>query len=191
MAVIGLLLLGILVGCSAAPGQKTDRRQVLPAREGQLAASTRVTFTPEKVTLPGGDGAEVLPARTVGGELKVPEHVRHVGWWDGSASAGDPFGSTVIAGHVDSAMEGLGYFVRLLKIEKGDRVTVSGDGHRQAYRVVSITSVAKKALATTNSAFDQRGEHRLVLITCTGAFVPGRGYDSNLVVVGKPIGPAR
>ena len=45
--------------------------------------------------------------------LRVPENVRHVGWWDGSAYAGDPFGTTVIAGHVDSASEGLGFFARL------------------------------------------------------------------------------
>jgi hypothetical protein len=39
----------------------------------------------------------VLPATTVDGLLKVPENVQHVGWWDGSAQAGEPFGSTVIA----------------------------------------------------------------------------------------------
>ena len=50
--------------------------------------------------------------------------MRHVGWWDGSASVGDPYGSTVIAGHVDSATGGLGYFSRLLSIKKGERVTV-------------------------------------------------------------------
>ena len=36
-----------------------------------------------------------------------------------SAEAGDPFGNTVVAGHVDSATDGLGFFVRLLKIKKG------------------------------------------------------------------------
>jgi len=37
----------------------------------------------------------VQPAETVDGLLKVPENVQHVGWWDGSAQAGEPFGATV------------------------------------------------------------------------------------------------
>jgi LPXTG-site transpeptidase (sortase) family protein len=126
----------------------------------------------------------------VDGLLRVPENVRHVGWWDGSASVGDPYGSTVIAGHVDSATGGLGYFHRLLSIKEGERVTVRSGPHRLVYAVVSVRSVHRTALRTTSSALDQTGEHRLVLITCTGAFRPGRGYDRNLVVVGKPLGLA-
>jgi hypothetical protein len=52
--------------------------------------------------------------------------------------------------------------------------------------------VARKALATQSRAFKQTGPHRLVLITCTGNFHRDRGgYDSNLVVIGKPLEPAR
>ena len=54
-----------------------------------------------------------------------------------------------------------------------------------------MRSVSRTALATTGAAFDQTGEHRLVLITCTGTFRPGRGYDRNLVVIGEPLGLAR
>lgn len=118
----------------------------------------------------------------------MPEDVRHVGWWDGSSAVNDPFGSTVIAGHVDSASAGLGYFVRLLQVEEGDRLTVGGDGYEQVYRVVTVGSWSKQTLATTSGAFDQTGDHRLVLITCTGNFRPGVGYDRNLVVVAEPVG---
>lgn len=162
-----------------------------PAHVGRPAASTRITFIPERVILPGGHSAAVRPASTVDGRLVVPENVHHVGWWDGSASAGDPYGSTVIAGHVDSATGGLGYFYRLLSIKKGERVTVRAGAHRLVYRIVSVRSVHRTALASTSAAFDQSGEHRLVLITCTGTFRPGRGYDRNLLVIGKPIGLAR
>jgi LPXTG-site transpeptidase (sortase) family protein len=134
----------------------------------------------------------VLPAVTVNGELKVPENVLHVGWWDGSAAAGEPFGATVIAGHVDSATEGIGFFARLLRIKEGDTVTLRADSHWLKYRVTSVRKVAKKALATDSQALNQTGRHRLVLITCTGSYHRDRGgYDSNLVVVGKPIGLAR
>ena len=167
-------------------------REVPQARQGRPARSSRVRFVPEVVTLPGGARAEVLPAQTVDGELEVPEQVQHVGWWDGSSYAGDPFGSTVIAGHVDSATEGLGFFARLLKVKVGDGVTLQGDGHRARYRVVSVQVIAKGALSSDSRAFDQTGDHRLVLITCTGDYHPDRGgYDSNLVVTAVPVGLAR
>jgi LPXTG-site transpeptidase (sortase) family protein len=176
-------------GQSSAPVEPSE---VPSAREGRPARSERVTFIPEEVELPGRAHAAVEPASTVDGVLMVPENVRHVGWWDGSASAGDPFGSTVIAGHVDSATEGLGFFARLRRTEIGDHVTVRAGAHHQTYRVVAVTSVAKQALASDSRAFDQTSAHRLVLITCTGNFRRDRGgYDSNLVVIAKPIGRAR
>jgi LPXTG-site transpeptidase (sortase) family protein len=156
------------------------------------APSTRVRFVPASVVLPGGARAAVEPAQTVDTVLAVPENVRHVGWWDGSAYAGDPFGSTVIAGHVDSATQGLGFFARLLRVQRGEVVTLRNGQHLQRYRVTSVRTVAKQALATTSAAFDQTGDHRLVLITCTGAYLPDRGgYQSNLVVIAEPVGAAR
>ena len=74
----------------------------------------------------------------------------------------------------------------------GDTVTLRADSHRIKYRVTSVRKVARKALATHTQAFRQTGPHRLVLITCTGNFHRNRGgYDSNLVVIAKPLGMAR
>jgi LPXTG-site transpeptidase (sortase) family protein len=134
----------------------------------------------------------VEPARTVGGELQVPSNVNRVGWWDGSAYVGDPFGSTVVAGHVDSATQGIGFFARLLDIQLGEEVTLDGSGHRLTYRVTSVREVAQGALASDSRAFLQIGDHRLVLITCTGVYHPDRGgYDRNLVVIAHPLGLGR
>jgi LPXTG-site transpeptidase (sortase) family protein len=122
----------------------------------------------------------------------VPEEVDHVGWWDGSARAGDPFGSTVIAGHLDSATDGIGFFIRLRRIEVGDVVTLKAGSHRLSYRITKVETVDRQALATDSRAFDQRGDHRLVLITCAGRYRRDRGgYESNLVVTGQPLGLAR
>jgi LPXTG-site transpeptidase (sortase) family protein len=196
-----LCVLTCLSGCAAqtAPGSSTSRgdappgrSSVAPARQGQPAESQRVQFIPERLTLPGHATAAVQPAVTVDGVLRVPEDVEHVGWWDGSAQVGEPFGSTVIAGHVDSATDGIGFFVRLRRIKVGDTITLRADSHQLKYRVTSVRTVAKKALATDSQAFRQTGRHRLVLITCTGNFHRDRGgYDSNLVVIGKPLGLAR
>jgi LPXTG-site transpeptidase (sortase) family protein len=188
-----LCLLAFLCGCTtqAGPGISEGNAaqglsSVAPGGQGR-PASHRVTFIPKQVTLPGHASAAVLPAATVGGVLKVPENVQQVGWWDGSARAGEPFGSTVIAGHVDSSTGATGFFARLLGINVGDTVTVRAGSHRLKYRVTSVRKVAKKALATDSQALKQTGPHRLVLITCTGNFHRDRGgYDSNLVVVAKP-----
>ncbi len=175
-------------GVTAVPAPPAG---VTAARLGGPAHSTRIRFAPRQLTLPGGAAAEVEPAQTVNGELVVPELVQHLGWWDGSSYAGDPFGSVVIAGHVDSAAQGLGFFAKLLRVKVGDQVRVSGDGHAADYRVSSVQSVAKRALAADSEAFDQTGDHRLVLITCTGTFDYDRhSYDSNLVVIAQPVGSA-
>jgi len=164
-----------------------------PAAVGTPASSNRVTFVPDQVVLPGGDAAPVQPATTRDGELAVPENVQHVGWWDGSAEAGDPFGNTVMAGHVDSSTDGLGFFVRLLTLEKGETVTLRGpDGHHLAYTITSVRTIKKDALATGTAAFDQTGDPHLVLITCGGTYHRGEGgYDSNVVVTARPKGLAR
>ena len=196
-----LCLMAVLCGCTAQATSGTSssngdgpkaQSSVAPARQGTPAASQRVMFIPERLTLPGHASAEVQPAATVDGLLKVPQNVQHVGWWDGSAQVGEPFGSTVIAGHLDSATEGIGFFVRLRRIKVGDTVTLRAGSYQLKYRVISVRKVAKKALATDSQAFKQTGPHRLVLITCAGNYHRDRGgYDSNLVVIAKPRGLAR
>jgi LPXTG-site transpeptidase (sortase) family protein len=175
-------------GASAAPAPEP----VPSARVGKSGKKERITFVPEVVSLPGDARAPVQPAATVDGQLEVPENVAEVGWWDGSARAGDPFGHTVIAGHVDSADGDSGFFRRLERIEKGDRVTLRAGERRLSYRVSSVAEVARQALADRSPAFDQSGDHRLVLITCTGNYVRERGgYEKNLVVTATPIGLAQ
>lgn len=142
--------------------------------------------------LPGGAKAPVLPATTVNGQLQVPATAQRVGWWDGGAEAGDPFGSVVLAGHVDTKTDAFGFFARLENLKPGEVVVLNGERHTASYRIVSRTSVRKDALATKSGAFDQTGDHRLVLITCTGAYDASRGgYEDNLVVIATPVGLAR
>ena len=143
---------------------------------------------PLQIELPGGRSAEVEPEPTVNGVLQIPADIQHVGWWDGSADAGDPFGATVIAGHVDSRTQGLGFFAELLLMQAGDLITLRSGAADLSYRVVSATLVDKDALASDNEALDQHGPHRLVLITCSGQWHPEvRSYDSNLILVADPV----
>ena len=168
---------------AASPTAAAERPTPGAAGEGTPAASQVKRFVPVELILPGREKAKVVAVSTVDGELQVPKHVDHLGWWDGSSWLGDPFGATVIAGHVDSAAEGLGFFAQLLEIRRDDRVQVLGaSGQRQTFTVTSVRTVAQNALAGDSKALAQTGERRLVLITCTGAYRPGRGYESNLVV---------
>jgi LPXTG-site transpeptidase (sortase) family protein len=163
-----------------------------PARRGADASSQRLRFRPTELALPGGSTAPVVPVATDDGELVVPEDVDRLGWWDGGAYAGDPFGSAVIAGHIDSAEQGVGYFGQLLSIEVGDEVTVRGDEATLTYRVSRTALIDKDVLVSDSAAFDQGGEHRLVLITCWGRWRPEvSSYESNYVVFADPVGLAR
>ena len=169
-------------------GTATTSTAPSPMRQGTVAKSARVRFVPRQIELPSGHSAAVEPEQTVDGVLQIPLDIQRVGWWGGSAYAGDPFGSTVIAGHVDSRLQGLGFFAELLLMQVGDLITVRSDTHTLTYRVVSATLVNKDALASDNQALDQRGPHRLVLITCSGQWHPEvRSYASNLVVVADPV----
>jgi LPXTG-site transpeptidase (sortase) family protein len=166
--------------------------KVPPGRVGTPAPSQRIRFVPTAVVLPGGAQAPVVPAGTVDDQLQVPSGAQHVGWWDGGAEAGDPFGSIVLAGHVDTKTEGLGFFARLRRAEPGEYVVLRGSGRSATYRIMSKVSVPKDALATKSGAFDQTGDHRLVLITCTGAYdADNGGYEDNLVVTATAVGLAK
>jgi Sortase domain len=156
---------------------------------GRVGATQHRRWIPTSIVLPGGAGAPVLPASTVDGQLQVPEQVKNVGWWDGGSEVGDPFGSVVIAGHIDSKNQGLGFFARLPSLRVGERVTTRGPkGESATFRIYRISVVLKAALTTSGAAFDQLGDPRLVLITCAGNFDRDHGgYDSNLVVLARPV----
>ncbi len=76
----------------------------------------------------------------------IPESGDTVGWWDGSSYVGDPYGATVIAGHVDTVERGIGFFFRLWNIQVGERVVLSAGHRRQAYKITSLRQVPRTDL---------------------------------------------
>lgn len=146
-------------------------------------------FKPTTVRLPSGSSAEIEPVGIDSAAvLAVPDDPAEVGWWTGGALAGEPFGSVVIAGHVDSSTSGLGALAELRAASVGAEV-VLGDGTGELrYRIVSVENVPKARLAPDFEPFDQRVDHRLVLITCGGAYDrSAHSYADNVVVVAEPI----
>lgn len=197
-SVVAVLAMTGCGGSSAAPDTSAPSNSAgstattapSPAQQGRTASSQQVTFVPQSLRLPSGDVVAVTPAVTTKGALEVPNAADTSGWWDGSAQAGEAFGATVIAGHVDTAAVGLAPFAQLLKARVGDEVWLQGSGRRLGYRVTKVDTVDKDVLATSSDALSQSGSHRLSLITCTGTWDPAtRHYDSNLVVTAVPLGP--
>lgn len=173
---------------SAGNGDTTD---VPPARVGQPAPSASEPFVPQGLTFRHEDDAP-LPATLVpvatlpSGELDLPP-ADQVGWWSGSAEAGQALGTVVLSGHVDSG-EGLGYMASLLKAREGDRVILSGGGRTQSFRVTRTRRVLRAKLSEDSRWNDQGGPLKLVLITCYGHYDrERREYLENLIITAEPV----
>ena len=135
----------------------------------------------------------VDPARSgADGVLGIPKDVNRAGWWTGGSRLGDPFGSIVLAAHVDSLTQGLGPVVGLLSARPGDRVTATGTRLSQRFRIRSVRLVERASLHEQSAVFSPRGAPRLVLITCAGPYDAARGgYRDNVVVTAVPDGRMR
>ena len=118
--------------------------------------------------------------------LSIPTDPRVVGRWDGGANPGEPYGSVVLAGHVDNVSV-RGALFNLSHVAVGATVIVIGtDGRKVAYSVTGLREVPKLNLAALN-VFTQGTEARLVLITCGGTFdTPTRSYADNVVAFAVP-----
>jgi sortase (surface protein transpeptidase) len=122
------------------------------------------------------------------GSMVIPKEVDRVGWYRFGSAPGAGSGAAVLAGHVDSKVQGAGALFRLREVGVGDRVDVRrADGSTVAYRVVGKETLVKKRLPTER-LFARDGAPRLVLITCGGPFIRElSSYRDNLVVVAEPV----
>ncbi len=157
-------------------------------REVEANAAERVGSVvpaePRQVRLPGTRFLDVVAVGTrSNGILDVPDDVDLLGWWEGGSRVGDPFGSVLVAGHVDSETEGLGPSAVLLTSARGDRVTVRAGGRTTRYDVVSRDLVPLDDLASYPRVLSSAGPGRLTLVTCAPPFVRARGGYQNLAVV--------
>jgi hypothetical protein len=146
---------------------------------------------PRSVRLPSGRVVPVAAVSTTGdGRLEVPDDVESAGWWQGGARVGDPFGSSLVAAHVDSLTQGLGPFAELLAVEPGARIELTTHRLRQVFRVRALQVVPRASVRDIAQWSSPRGPRRLSLVTCAGPYVAADGGYQNLVVVtARPTGP--
>jgi hypothetical protein len=146
---------------------------------------------PTAIVLRGVTSPVVAVRTEEDGRLEVPDPVTTVGWWSPSALIGASTGTTVLAGHVDSRLAGLGAFAVLRDLRPGETVEVRDiEGRTLPYSVVARQEYGKAQLPV-QELFATGGPHRLVLVTCGGDFDPAtRSYADNLVVIAVPAAAA-
>jgi sortase (surface protein transpeptidase) len=149
-----------------------------PAAIGPLPVELRIPAV--------GVRAPVVPVGVdPSGAMEVPPDVRTVGWYRFGPSPGNR-GSALLAGHVDSRLQGPGVFLRLQELEPGDVIHVRASKARwESFEVVSRNLVAKDRLP--RGIFAGGTEPVLTLITCGGEFdEEARSYTHNVVVSAIP-----
>ena len=141
------------------------------------------------ITLPDGSTMPVrVASTTANGVLDVPADIREAGWWNGGSRLGDPFGSTLIAAHVDSATQGLGPFVSLLRARPGDRVRLHSHHLQQVFVITSLRLLPRPSFERRPELRSPRGPRRLTLLTCAPPYDASRGGYQNLaVLIGTPV----
>jgi hypothetical protein len=179
---------GAAAARGATPGSEPPAEPAVPARR---ASSVVVPGAPVSARLPSGT---VVPIRGVStradGELAVPRDVRTAGWWRGGARLGDPFGSMLVAAHVDSGSQGLGPYAELLRARPGQRVQVASRRLVQDFVIRSLRLVPQAPLTQEGVIFSPSGPARLTLVTCAPPYVRSRGGYQNLAVVtAVPVSP--
>jgi Sortase domain len=122
-------------------------------------------------------------------QLLLPEPQRLTLFKDGSYP-GDPQGTVLVAGHVNSYSLGRGALFHLAEINEGATIWVTdASGRLHEYRVVGLQMLLKQALP--RSLFSRLGDPKLVVVTCGGDIVStpeGRHYASNVIVTAVPVG---
>lgn len=138
---------------------------------------------PGRIQIPAAEvdaGIEAVQANREG--IEVPPQ-GWAGWYDAGPRPGEA-GRAVLIGHLDS-VERPGVFARVPSLEQGARINVTdnrGDVHR--YRVVGLTQVEKSRFPT-GAVYGHSRNPVLVLVTCGGPYIDGRGYRDNILVYAR------
>lgn len=138
---------------------------------------------PGRIRIPAADvdaGIAAVHARRDGIEVPPPGLA---GWYAGGARPGEP-GRAVVVGHYDTS-DGPGVFERVPQLERGSRIDITDNrGAVHGYRVVGVTRVPKRRFPT-RAVYGHSRYPVLVLVTCGGPYLPGRGYRDNVLVYAR------
>jgi sortase (surface protein transpeptidase) len=169
-------------------------------------ASWSTMWNSGKLIIPSiGTDAPVYPEGATGpggGALTIPEDIHDVGWWDGVwQSSGTGSSNTVvhekvaqpgqsgvalIAGHIDSAVQGDGALYRLQQIKPGASITVIGQGNSVTKWTVTRLQIVLKTNLPRDLYVDT-GPAQLAVVSCGGPFDAATGhYLDNVIAWAVP-----
>jgi LPXTG-site transpeptidase (sortase) family protein len=175
-----------------APDTIPGRGPEPPQRQSVTSSAPHVKHhPPQRIQIPAlGVDASV---RSVGMAdqvtMEIPDDIREVGWFRYSALPSADLGTLVLVGHRDGTSDPHGVFRNLGELKPNVVIVVADTAQqRRRYRVVDVSLVDKASFATlAPSIFVDDGDHRLVLLTCGGAYDRSRGgYQANVVVTAVP-----
>ena len=144
-------------------------------REYKVAADRPRYLTIEKLRI---TNARVLPMGVnTNGELKTPNNIFDVGWYDASGKPG--YGGTMIIDGHNGGPTRYGVFKELPSLAAGDIIKIErSDGEIFNYSVVENITVPLAEADTymgTASVSPEMGKESVTLITCTGEWDKNQG----------------
>jgi len=162
----------------AQPGTAGLRVDPLERLTGGLRPAT-----PARISIPAARvDAPVDEVRVRRGAIEVPKLGR-AGWLEVGPRPGEP-GRAVIIGHLDTR-QGPGLFARVPKLKpRHDIAVVDARGGVHRYEVVGSAQVEKRSFPA-KAVYGTSRRPVLVLITCGGPYLPGRGYRDNVLVYAR------
>lgn len=115
------------------------------------------------------------------GNIAAPKSFTDVGWYKYGPLPGEP-GTAVIDGHVNNGLGSPAVFSNLKNIKLGDTVYVQTKSDKLLSFTISKIDVYDYN-ASTENMFIESDDSRLLLITCTGNWIPRiKTHDKRLVV---------
>lgn len=171
----------------AAPQPETETEKVSDRQQTQKMGPNRL-----RIPSLGIDTTVRHTGLDSTGALILPDVMQVTQWKDGAKLDAEK-GTTLIAGHVDSATKSRGAMWPLHQIRPDAAIFVTdSDGKRFEFKAAQLTSAYKSALP--DQLFDRDGDHRLAIVTCGGPLVKtptGYHYESNVIVYADPVGGSR
>ncbi|MFE6885959.1 class F sortase, partial [Streptomyces sp. NPDC057702] len=162
---------GRVPGAPRATRPLVPRAPVPRARPGRLAIPTLRVDAPLVGLGLDRRGRLTTPAMNTPGVA---------GWYERGPSPGER-GTAVIVGHRDTR-RGPAVFLELPALRRGDLVDVARHDGRTAVFAVDAVRTYPRSRFPDREVYGDQGRPELRLLTCGGAFEPGRGYRSNIVV---------
>jgi len=163
---------------AAVPGSVGTKAADLPSIPDQEAAPQRLIVAKAGLDMP-------IQAVGIGddGQMALPPRPTTIGWYRFGPAPGDPAGSVVLGGHIDSRQYGVGPLARLRKVRPGDLVEITmTDSTTLRYRATVVRDIPKQKLAV-DDLFARDGSPLLRIVTCGGPYdTAAGGYRDNLVV---------